>query len=276
MIILANPRSDWNVLRPLLFESIGQTLTMVLVTLVIGGFLGLILGVVLYGTRPGNLFENAVVYRILDIIVNIVRPIPFIIFLAAMQPLTIVVVGTSFGTVAAIFPMVVMCTFATSRLVEQNLVPVDPGVIEAARSMGAGKLTIIRTVLIPEANKPDLYEVDEEVKKAVKFIPVSDLSQVLKHALILPAASAAHKRTMPQATQLIAQMDPGYHMDAILRVKNCLYAHYTGPMPESQLASYKLQVHAFENEQKLTGTSYTIYVNQDEDDAVVDVFMETK
>ena len=90
MIILANPRSDWNVLRPLLFESIGQTLTMVLVTLVIGGFLGLILGVVLYGTRPGNLFENAVVYRILDIIVNIVRPIPFIIFLAAMQPLTIV------------------------------------------------------------------------------------------------------------------------------------------------------------------------------------------
>lgn len=62
----------------------------------------------------------------------------------------------------------------------------------------------ISTVLIPEANKPDLYEVDDEVKKAVKFIPVSDLSQVLKHALILPAASAAHKRTMPQATQLIA------------------------------------------------------------------------
>ena len=62
----------------------------------------------------------------------------------------------------------------------------------------------ISTVLIPEANKPDLYEVDEEVKKAVKFIPVSDLSQVLKHALILPAASAAHKCTMPQATQLIA------------------------------------------------------------------------
>ena len=65
-------------------------------------------------------------------------------------------------------------------------------------------------------------------------------------------------------------------MDAILRVKNCLYAHYTGPMENSQLASYKLQVHAFENDQKLTGTSYTIYVNQDSDDAVIDVFMETK
>ena len=81
---------------------------------------------------------------------------------------------------------------------------------------------------------------------------------------------------MQQATQFIPQMEPGYHMDAVLRVKNCLYAHYTGPMPESQLASYKLQVHAFENEQKLTGTSYTIYVNQDSDDAVIDVFMETK
>ena len=138
MIILANPRSDWNVLRPLLFESIGQTLTMVLVTLVIGGFLGLILGVVL--------------------------------FLAAMQPLTIVVVGTSIGTVAAIFPMVVMCTFATSRLVEQNLVPVDPGVIEAARSMGAGKLTIIRTVLIPEALAPLI------LAYAFLFIGVLDMS----------------------------------------------------------------------------------------------------
>ena len=74
-----------------------------------------------------------------------------------------------------------------------------------------------------------------------------------------------HLYMMQQATQLIP-----------LRVKNCLYAHYTGPMENSQLASYKLQVHAFENDQKLTGTSYTIYVNQDSDDAVIDVFMETK
>ena len=88
----------------------------------------------------------------------------------AMQPLTIVVVGTSIGTVAAIFPMVVMCTFATSRLVEQNLVPVDPGVIEAARSMGAGKLTIIRTVLIPEALAPLI------LAYAFLFIGVLDMS----------------------------------------------------------------------------------------------------
>ena len=104
--------------------------------------------------------------------------------------------------------------------------------------------------------------------------PLGPLVQCIK----LPAGPNPQPEVymMQQATQLIPQMDPGYHMDAILRVKNCLYAHYTGPMPESQLASYKLQVHAFENEQKLTGTSYTIYVNQDDDDAVIDVFMETK
>ena len=163
-------KSDWTVLKPLLLQSVAQTLEMVLVTLLIGGFLGLVLGVVLYGTRPGNLFENSVVYHILDVIVNIIRPIPFIIFLAAMQPLTIKVVGTSIGTAAAIFPMVVMCTFATSRLVEQNLVPVDPGMIEAARAMGASKFTIIRTVLIPEALGPLI------LAYAFLFIGVLDMS----------------------------------------------------------------------------------------------------
>ena len=104
--------------------------------------------------------------------------------------------------------------------------------------------------------------------------PLGPLVQCIK----LPAGPNPQPEVymMQQATQLIPQMDPGYHMDAILRVKNCRYAHYTGPMENSQLASYKLQVHAFENDQKLTGTSYTIYVNQDSDDAVIDVFMETK
>ena len=81
---------------------------------------------------------------------------------------------------------------------------------------------------------------------------------------------------MQQATQMITAMEPGYHMDAVLRVKNCLYAHYTGPMSHSQLASAKLQIMAFENDIKLTGDTYTIYVNQDDDDGVMDVFMETK
>ena len=81
---------------------------------------------------------------------------------------------------------------------------------------------------------------------------------------------------MQQATQLIPRLDPGYQMDAVLRVRNCLYAHYTGPMSQSGLASQKLNIFAFENELELNGNVYTIFVNQDDDDAVVDVFMETK
>ena len=95
-------------------------------------------------------------------------------------------------------------------------------------------------------------------------------------AMVVGEDRQMHLYMMQQATQLIPQMDPGYHMDAILRVKNCLYAHYTGPMSQSGLASQKLNIFAFENELELNGNVYTIFVNQDDDDAVVDVFMETK
>lgn len=161
---------DWAVLKPLFVSAIWQTLIMVVITLLIGGLLGLVVGVVLWGTRPGGLFANRVVYRILDVIINIIRPIPFIIFLAAMQPLTTLVIGTSIGTTAAIFPMVIMCTMATARLVEQNLVTTDPGIIEAARSMGVPRLQIITTVLIPESLAPLI------LAYAFLFIGVLDMS----------------------------------------------------------------------------------------------------
>ena len=77
-----------------------------------------------------------------------------------------------------------------------------------------------------------------------------------------------------QANQMIARLDPQYHMDAVLRVKNCLYAHYVGPMSHNELASQKLNILAFENDIKLSGSVYSIFVSQDEDESVVDVFME--
>ena len=139
------------------------------------------------------------------------------------------------------------------------------------------KLTnVLSRVVQPEelANLPVILTQMQNFMKSNGAQPIGPLVQA-----IVEGTGPDHMPVMymmQQATQLIPQMDPGYHMDAILRVKNCLYAHYTGPMENSQLASYKLQVHAFENDQKLTGTSYTIYVNQDSDDAVIDVFMETK
>ena len=104
--------------------------------------------------------------------------------------------------------------------------------------------------------------------------PLGPLVQCIK----LPAGPNPQPEIymMQQATQLITQTEPGYEVDAVLRVKNCLYAHYTGPMAYSQLASSKLQILAFEKDLKLTGDNYTIFVSQDDDDAVVDVFMQTK
>jgi D-methionine transport system permease protein len=145
---------DWSTLTPLLLESIRETLYMVTVTLVVAGVLGMAMGVLLYATRKGNLLENAVVFTVLNVAVNIVRPIPFIIFITAVGPLTLATIGTTIGNEAVIFAMSIMASFVTARIVEQNLVATDPGVIEAARAMGASRLRIIFTVLIPEALAP--------------------------------------------------------------------------------------------------------------------------
>lgn len=141
-------------LWPLLWTALHETLWMVTATLGIGGGLGLLLGIGLYTTRRGGLLANRAVSVVLNVLVNIVRPIPFIIFITALQPLSIEVTGTTIGTRAVIFPMTVMAVFGTSRIVEQNLVALDPGLIEAARAVGAGPWRIIATVIVPEALGP--------------------------------------------------------------------------------------------------------------------------
>jgi D-methionine transport system permease protein len=141
-------------LGPLLLDAAGQTAYMVLITLVVGGFFGLALGLGLYLTRPGNLLEHRGVFAVLNLAVNIVRPVPFIIFLVALGPLTRAVIGRTIGIEAFTFAMCVMAAFVFARLVEQNLVSIDPGVVEAARAMGASPLRIVRTVLVPEALSP--------------------------------------------------------------------------------------------------------------------------
>ena len=127
---------------------------MVAITMVIAGFLGLLLGALLYTTREGNIYQNRFVYAVLNVLVNIVRPIPFIILIAALGPLTSAVVQTRLGLNAAIFAMSFGASFAIARIVEQNMVSIDPGVVEAARAMGASRLRILFTVMIPEALGP--------------------------------------------------------------------------------------------------------------------------
>ncbi|RWZ49603.1 ABC transporter permease [Labedella phragmitis] len=141
-------------LAPLFAEAAFETLWLVFASLLFGGIGGLIVGLALYVTRAGNLFANRVVFGVLNVIVNIFRPIPFIIFLTAFQPLARLVIGTGIGTEAAIFTISLASTFGISRIVEQNLLTVSPGVIEAARAAGAGPLRTILTIVIPEALGP--------------------------------------------------------------------------------------------------------------------------
>ncbi len=135
-------------------ESIGETLFMALVSMVASGVLGLALGIALYATRPGNLLGNRVVFGVLGVVVNIVRPVPFVIFLAAVTPLQIAVLGTTIGTGAVTFAIALAAAFAVSRIVEQSLVGVDPGVVEAARATGASRLGILFGVVVPEGLGP--------------------------------------------------------------------------------------------------------------------------
>lgn len=108
--------------------------------------------------------------------------------------------------------------------------------------------------------------------KSQNALPIGPLVQHIE--VTLGPKPEAQIYLMRQANQLITKIDPQYHMDAVLRVKDCLYAHYTGPMAKSELAAQKLNILAFENDIKLKNSSYTIFVNQDDDDAAVDVFME--
>lgn len=152
--LAASSGTNWDRLGDTLVEAIFDTLIMVASTLLIAGLLGLALGVLLFTTRPGGILQNKFIYVLINVAVNFVRPIPFIILLAFVQPLTMLVMGGSIGRNPAIFVMIIAATFAVARIVEQNLVSIDPGVIEAARAMGASPWKIITSVIIPEALGP--------------------------------------------------------------------------------------------------------------------------
>ena len=130
-------------LLPELWEATAETLYVASAALILGGIGGLILGMALYATRPGSHFPNRAVFGILNVIVNTIRPIPFIILLAAVQPLARSVGVPGIGVTFGIFAITIASLFAISRIVEQNLLTVRPGVIEAARAAGASRSRIL-------------------------------------------------------------------------------------------------------------------------------------
>ena len=137
--------------KEIILNAIWETLYMVSISLVFGALLGFVLGVTLVVTRKGHILENRYIYGILNPIVNIFRSIPFIILLVAIIPFTRIIVGTAIGTTAAIVPLVLHVGPYISRLIENSLLDVDQGIIEAAKAMGASSWQIITKFLIPEA-----------------------------------------------------------------------------------------------------------------------------
>ena len=127
-----------------------ETLYMTLIAGLIAGGLGVILGVILLVTEDGGILENKHLYNVLDKLVNIFRSLPFIILMALIVPFTRFVVGTSIGTTASIVPLVVATVPFYARQIQNALVEVDPGVIEAAQSMGASPWEIIFRVYLKE------------------------------------------------------------------------------------------------------------------------------
>lgn len=137
-------------LKDEIIESTLQTLYMVTATALIAGVLGLILGVILVVTDRGGILESPRLYTVLDQVVNLFRSLPFIIMMALVVPLTRLIAHTSIGTTAAIVPLVIGTVPFFARQIQNALLEVDSGVIEAAESMGSSPLEIIFRVYLKE------------------------------------------------------------------------------------------------------------------------------
>ncbi|MDF7673708.1 ABC transporter permease [Acetobacteraceae bacterium ESL0709] len=128
-----------------------QTLEMVFASTALAVLFGLPLALFLITTGPKGLYRLPFIPRLVGIIIDALRAVPFIILLVLLIPVTRFIAGTSLGTEAAIVPLSIAAIPYFARLAEVAIRDVDPGLIEAVRAMGGSRLTIMRCVMIPEA-----------------------------------------------------------------------------------------------------------------------------
>lgn len=138
-----------------MLTSVKDTLFMTFVALILSVVIGLVVGVLLYVTQKGGLYENLFIYRIVDFIVNVLRAIPYIILMMLIIPLTKLLVGSMLGAKAAIPSLVLSSAPFYARMCMIALTEIDKGTIEACKAMGASNKNLIFKVLLPEA-KPAL------------------------------------------------------------------------------------------------------------------------
>jgi D-methionine transport system permease protein len=136
---------------PLVWEATQETLIMLGASLAFAVPIGLVVGVLIFLTSPGNFWQQTWIYRLLSLVVNVLRSAPFVILLIYVMPLTRLLVGTSIGVEGAIPPLVIAAAPFFARMTEISLREVDRGVLEAAEAMGTPRLVIIWRVLLREA-----------------------------------------------------------------------------------------------------------------------------
>jgi D-methionine transport system permease protein len=134
-----------------LLTAVWETVFMTFVSLFFASILGLLIGILLYCTQSDGLLENRIINRITDVIVNVLRAIPFLILLILLIPLTRALVGTMLGAKAALPPLIAAATPFFARMCVIAFQEVDKGTIEASKSMGASNAQIIWKVLLPES-----------------------------------------------------------------------------------------------------------------------------
>lgn len=139
---------------PRLLKAIGETGLMVSVSFAVATVIGILLGLLLYASRPGNLLQNRVVFGVLNFVINVIRPVPFLIVAIALIPLTRLVFGTGLGPLPATIPLILVASVAIGRVSESNLVAISPGAIEAGAAMGASPVRVLFTIVVPEALGP--------------------------------------------------------------------------------------------------------------------------
>lgn len=145
---------DLNTIK-MLGTGIMETLYMTFASSAIAYLIGIPLGIILVVADEGGISPFPALQKVLGLVINLLRSVPFIILLIMVLPFTRLVVGTTLGSKAVVVPLVIAAAPYVARVVESSFKEVDAGVIEAAKSMGANTLQIIWKVLLPEA-KPSL------------------------------------------------------------------------------------------------------------------------
>ena len=157
-------------------QAIGETFLMVGVSVIAAVLIGLPLGTILYVCRKGQIAENRLLYGVVNLLVNITRSFPFLLLVVFLIPFTRLIVGTAIGTTAALVPLSIIAIAHYSRLVEQSLLDIPKGVIEAAISMGASLYQIIFKFFYVEARSSLVFGL---TTSTISFISYSTVMGVV-------------------------------------------------------------------------------------------------